>query len=74
MSRYERSQYLETLCSLRASYLSAPADDRRGSLSIEDAIIYAEAVMDALEAEGHDIPADPIDVEDRPASIGDPRD
>ena len=31
--------------------------------------------MEALEAEGHDIPAEPIlDHEDRPASISDPRD
>lgn len=75
MSRYERSRYLETLCSLRQWYLSAPAHDRRVTFSIDAAIVYAEALMVALEANGHDIPAGPVrNFEDLPASVSDPRD
>jgi hypothetical protein len=75
MSRYERSQYLETLCSLREWYLSAPADDRRVTFSVDAAIVYAEALMVALEANGHDIPAGPVrSFEDLPARVSDPRD
>ena len=75
MSRYERSQYLETLCSLRAWYLAAPADDRRSTLSIEDAIVYAEAVMVALDVAAQKTPAQPgVSFEELPASVSDPRD
>jgi hypothetical protein len=75
MSRYERSQYLETLCCLREWYLSAPADDRRGTLSIEDVIIYAEALMVALVVEDQETPGQPdARFEDLPASVSDPRD
>lgn len=75
MSRFERSQFLETLCSLREWYLSAPADDRRTTLSIEDAIIYAEAVMVALEAEDRETQAQSgVSFEDLPASVSDPHD
>lgn len=75
MSRYERSQYLDTLCSLRTWYLSAPSDDRRGTLAIEDAIAYAESVMDALEAERRDLPADSMPAAgDRSSGSRDPRD
>lgn len=49
MSRYERGQFLERLCTLRAGY-GQSAEDTRGSLSIEDAMTYATAVMVALEA------------------------
>ena len=48
MGRSERRDYFERLCSLRDSYGARP-DDRRGTLSIEDAVIYAEAVMLALD-------------------------
>jgi hypothetical protein len=75
MSRYERSQYLETLCGLREWYLAAPADDRRATLSIEDAINYAEAVMVALEVGGQETSGQPAaSFEDLPASVSDPRD
>jgi hypothetical protein len=48
MGRSERRDYFERLCILRDSYGAQP-DDRRGTLSIEDAVIYAEAVMIALD-------------------------
>ena len=50
MSRYERTQFFETLYRLRSGYDAATATDRRPSISIEDAIAYAEAVMAAIEA------------------------
>ncbi len=49
MSRYERGQYFEALCGLRDAYTARSEDDRRSSLLINDAIIYAEAVMRALD-------------------------
>ena len=51
MSRYERGQYFEALCGLRDAYTGRSEDDRRSALLIEDAVIYAEAVMNALAAE-----------------------
>ena len=48
MDRSERRTYFERLCSLRDGY-AASAVDRRGVLSIEDAILYGEAVMTALD-------------------------
>jgi hypothetical protein len=75
MSRYERSQFLETLCHLREGYPTATADDRRVTLSIEDAITYAEAVMLALEAEDADVSVHSgPSYEDLPARVSDPRD
>jgi hypothetical protein len=49
MSRYERGQYFEALCGLRTAYAGRSDDDRRSSLLIDDAIIYAEAVMRAFD-------------------------
>lgn len=49
MSRYERGQYFEALCGLRDAYAGRSDDDRRSSLLINDAIVYAEAVMRALD-------------------------
>jgi hypothetical protein len=51
MSRYERRQYFEALCQMKDGYANRSADDRRSALSVEDAIIYAEAVMAALEVD-----------------------
>lgn len=51
MSRYERGQYFEALCGLRTAYAGRSDDDRRSSLLINDAIVYAEAVMRALDDE-----------------------
>jgi len=48
MGRSERREYFERLCILRDRYGTDP-DDRRGILSIEDAMLYAEAVMTALD-------------------------
>jgi hypothetical protein len=60
MSRYERDQYFEALCTLRDAYARLSDDDRRSSLMIEDAVTYAETVMEALQAEetGADVEAD----------------
>jgi hypothetical protein len=51
MSRYERNQFFDEIYRLREGYASASADDRRVTLSVDDAILYAEAVMGALEIE-----------------------
>ena len=51
MSSYERGQYFEALCELRDAYTKLTDDDRRSSLLIGDAVIYAEAVMQAIEIE-----------------------
>ena len=51
MSRYERGQYFEALCQLRDGYANRSDDDRRPALSVDDAILYAEAVMAAIEVE-----------------------
>lgn len=51
MSRYERDQFFEALWAMRAGYATRPDDDRGLSLSMADAIRYAEAVMQALDAE-----------------------
>jgi hypothetical protein len=51
MSRYERNQYFESLIGLRNAYAARTDDDRSSALMIRDAAIYAEAVMQALEAE-----------------------
>ena len=51
MSRYERDQYFEALCAMRDAYARLADDDRRSSLLIGDAIIYAEAVMQAIAIE-----------------------
>ncbi len=48
MGRSERRDYFERLCALRDAYGSRP-DDRRRVLSVEDVMIYAEAVMVALD-------------------------
>jgi hypothetical protein len=49
MNRFERGQFFEALCGLRNAYAERSDDDRRSSLLINDAVIYAEAVMRALD-------------------------
>jgi hypothetical protein len=51
MSRYERKTYFEALCEMRDRYADLSDDDRIGTLLIDDAMVYAEAVMVAIEAE-----------------------
>ncbi len=51
MGTYDRSRHFETLMALRLGYASAATDDRRSTISIDDMITYAEAVMSALAAE-----------------------
>jgi hypothetical protein len=73
MSRYERNQYFEALWAMRDAYATRSDEDRGGRLSISDAIVYAEAVMLALDAE--DLAAfadDPFVTETAPSA--DPRD
>ena len=75
MSRYERDQYFEALYALRRSYASLGDDDRRSSLLVDDAVLYGEAVMQALTAE--DAAADyeaPADAPTETMPSGDPRD
>jgi hypothetical protein len=75
MSRYERDQFFEALWAMRAGYATRPDDDRGSSLSIGDAILYAEAVMQALDAEesAADVEADAPFATESTAS-GDSRD
>jgi hypothetical protein len=49
MSRYERHAYFEQLVALKLRPMGD--DDRRAVISIDDAVIYAEAVMLATELE-----------------------
>ena len=75
MDRYERGQFFETLLGLRNAYANRTDDDRRPVLSSSDAIIYADAVMTALEAE--DVVADAATPEPTPeesTTLGDARD
>jgi hypothetical protein len=73
MSRYERNQYFEALWAMRDAYTTRSDEDRGGRLSISDAIVYAEAVMLALDAEDLAAFADgPFVTETAPS--GDPRD
>jgi hypothetical protein len=51
----ERGEYFERLYAMRASY-RARTDDGGGQLSIEDAVLYAEAVMIA-DADAASTPA-----------------
>jgi hypothetical protein len=75
MTRYERMQFFEALCDLRAAYASRSDADRRPELSIEDAIAYAEAVMFAIEAEADESRAfDELTAQPESTMMGDPRD
>lgn len=73
MSRDERRQFFEALCTMREGYANRSDDDRRSALSVGDAIIYADAVMTALHADD-DLP---VEAEAAPAtepSVADARD
>jgi hypothetical protein len=48
LGRSERRDFFERLLPLRAGY-GSHEDDRRTVLSIEDAVIHAEAVLHALD-------------------------
>ena len=75
MTRYERMQFFEALCDLRANYAARSDADRRPELSIEDAIAYAEAVMFAIEAEADESRAfDELTAQPESTATGDPRD
>ena len=75
MSRYERMQFFEALCDLRAIYATRSDADRRPELSIEDAIAYAEAVMFAVEVEAEEARAfDELEAQPESTMMGDPRD
>jgi hypothetical protein len=52
MGRYERRQFFESLVDMRDRYTDRSEDDRPSTpMLIDDAMIYAEAVMLALHAE-----------------------
>jgi hypothetical protein len=52
MGRYERGQFFESLVDMRDRYTIRSEDDRPSTpMLIDDAIIYAEAVMLAFQAE-----------------------
>jgi hypothetical protein len=56
MGRHERRQFFESLVQMRDRYADRPSDDLPGEpLPIGDAMIYADAVMRALEAEEMDL-------------------
>jgi hypothetical protein len=75
MTRYERMQFFEALCDLRATYAFRSDADRRPELSIEDAISYAEAVMFAIDAEADELRAfDELASQPESTATGDPRD
>jgi hypothetical protein len=75
MTRFERMQFFEALCDLRAAYASRSDADRRPELSIEDAIAYAEAVMFAIDAEADELRAfDELTTQPESTATGDPRD
>jgi hypothetical protein len=75
MSRYERGRFFETLVGLRDAYAGRTDDDRRSTLLINDAILYAEAVMRALDEEDAmaDLAAD-AGIPTESITQGDPRD
>ena len=62
MDKYQRRQFFESLCSLRAAYLVRGADDRLSVISITDVIRDAEELMASL-------PALEVDVVDGTAAI-----
>ena len=75
MTRYERMQFFEALCGLRATYATRSDADRRPELSIEDAIAYAKAVMFAIEAEVDEAGAfDELTAQPESTMMSDPRD
>ena len=45
MSRWERRQYFEALCALRARYATLGADDMQGAFAIETVIADASAQL-----------------------------
>jgi hypothetical protein len=69
MSRYDRNRYFEDLCVLRFRYDTLGDEDRQSVISIDDAVIYAEAVLAALSADDDaaidGAPAMPSSVADR---------
>jgi hypothetical protein len=76
MSRYERTQYFETLYRLRTEYDAASVLDRRPAISIDDAIAYASAVMAAIEAAEAEeaLELDASTMPQESTTLGDPRD
>ena len=75
MTRYERMQFFEALCDLRAAYASRSDADRRPELSIEEAIAFAEAVMFAFDVEAEESRAlDELASHPETTMMGDPRD
>ena len=74
MSRYERRQFFEALCTMREGYANRSDDDRRSALSVDDAIIYAEAVLTALEADNNLLVEDEAAIATESTTAADTRD
>jgi hypothetical protein len=74
MTRYERAQFFDTICAMRDAYAARSDEDRRSALSIDDAVIYADAVITAIAAESVVVVDAPADAIEEPAPTGDPRD
>jgi hypothetical protein len=74
MTSYERAQFFDTICAMRDAYAVRGDDDRRSALSIDDAVIYADAVITAIAAESIIVVVDAPDAIEEPAPTGDPRD
>ena len=61
MSRYERRNFFDRLCTLRVAAPPPPHDDRTSVMTIEEAIEWAEARFDEagpVEAETSDATAE----------------
>jgi hypothetical protein len=74
MTRYERAQFFETICAMRDAYAARGDEDRRSALSIDDAVIYADAVITAIAAESVVVVVEAPAAIEEAAPTGDPRD
>ena len=54
MSRYERTNYFERLVELHLKYAMGGIDDRTSVMTIDEAIAWVEAEMDATPVTDHD--------------------
>jgi hypothetical protein len=54
MSRYERTKYFERLVELHLRYAMGGIDDRTSVMTIDEAIAWVEAELDASPVTDHD--------------------
>ena len=79
MDRTERNRFFERIAVLRYRNRCAGDADRRSVMSIDDAVLWASAVMAALEAEqaeaaNADGLAATVRYDELPAAVHEPRD